>query len=67
MELNFECQRRLVEFLLVGQDPDQGYPLWCGVKGLEGRGKREEGGMEGGVERGGKEDGGRGDEGEQQG
>ena len=29
--------------MLVGLGPDQGYPLWCGVKGLEGegRGRRE--------------------------
>ena len=47
MELNFECQRRLVESLLVGLGPDQGHLLWCGVKGREGGGKREEGGRGG--------------------
>ena len=48
MELSFECRRRLVEFLLVGLGPDQGYPLWCGVKGLEGGGRRVDSRDEGG-------------------
>ena len=37
-----------MESLLVGLGPDQGYPLWCGVKGREGGGKREGGRREGG-------------------